>query len=138
MMNVSTYDIEHELMQVVRRLPAPRAAEVLDFAQFLVSKDPAPSNGGEQALNDWDRQAQQIDLEQSAYERDHPLLLKQYRGQFIAMHHGKVIDHDADRLALRRRVRQQLGDIPVFFTLVEDEPIQTFWMRSPQLVTDET
>ena len=51
---------------------------------------------------------------------------------------GKVIDRDADRLALRRRVRQQLGDIPVFFTLVEDEPIQTFWMRSPHLVADKT
>ncbi|HSN75105.1 MAG TPA: hypothetical protein VL334_08450 [Anaerolineae bacterium] len=137
-MNVSTYDIEHELMQVVRRLPATRAAEVLDFAQFLVHRDSAPSNGEERALTDWDRQAQQVDLEQSAYERQHERLLEQYRGQFIAMRHGQVIDHDLDRLALRRRVRQQLGDIPVFFTLVEDESIQTFWMRSPKLVTDET
>lgn len=137
-MTVMADDIERELLQAVRRLPATRVAEVLDFARFLISVDPAPTNGEEQEPSDWDRQVQQVDQEQSAYERQHNELLAQYRGRYVAMRHGKVIDHDIDRLALRRRVRKQYGNVPVLFTLVEDEPVQTFWMRSPQLVTDET
>lgn len=137
-MTVSTYDIEHELMQVVRQLSATRAAEVLDFAQSLVTRDPAPSAMDKQPLSDWDRQFEQVDQEQRAYERQHKEILAQYRGRYVAMRHGKVIDHDIDRLALRRRIRKQYGNVPFFFTLVEDEPVQTFWMRSPHLVTDET
>ncbi len=111
---------------------------MLDFAHFLVSKDPAPANGGEQTPDEWDKQIEQISQEQRNYERQHSALLAKYGGRYIAMRHGEVIDHDIDRLTLRRRVRKQYGNVPVFFTLVEDEPVQTFWMRSPQLVTDET
>lgn len=135
-MTVSTYDIEHELMQVVRRLPATRAAEVLDFAQFLVTKYPVPAGNGDETRSDWDRQAEQIDREQRVYERRHRELLPQYRGRYIAMLNGQVIDDDTDRLALRRRVRKQHGQTPVFFTLVEDDPVQTIWARSPQIEID--
>lgn len=137
-MTVMSHDIERELLQVVRRLPAPRAAEVLDFARSLVASDPAPPALDEQPLSDWDRQIEQIDQEQRAYERQHSELLDQYRGRYIAMYHGAVIDHDMDRLALRRRVRKHYGSAAVLFTLVEDDPVQTFWMRSPQVVTDAT
>lgn len=43
-MTVMTQDIEQELLRAVRRLSATRAAEVLDFAHFLVTRDPAPTN----------------------------------------------------------------------------------------------
>lgn len=132
-MTAMTQDIEQELLQTVRRLPAARAEEVLDFAQFLATRIPAPAGNGDEAQNDWDRQAAQIDREQRIYERRHSELLAQYHGRYIAMLGGKVVDHDMDRLALRRRIRKQHGNTPVFFTLVEDDPIQTFWMRSPQI-----
>ena len=137
-MTVMADDIERELLQTVRQMRATRVAQVLDFARFLISVDPVPVNGEEQELSDWDKQVQQVDQEQRAYERQHKELLAQYRGGYVAMRHGKVIDHDIDRLALRRRIRKQYGNVPVFFTLIEDEPVQTFWMRSPHLVTDET
>ena len=137
-MTVMADDIERELLQTVRQMRATRVAQVLDFARFLISVDPVPVNGEEQELSDWDKQVQQVDQEQRAYERQHKELLAQYRGRYVAMRHGKVIDHDIDRLALRRRIRKQYGNVPFFFTLVEDEPVQTFWMRSPHLVTDET
>jgi len=132
-MTVSTLDIEQELLQTVRRLPATRAAEVLDFAQFLVTRYPVLAGNGDETNSDWDRQAEQIDREQRVYERRHSELLAQFRGRFIAKLHGQVIDFDTDRLALRRRVRKQYGDTPVFFTLVADDPIQTIWVRSPQI-----
>ena len=36
-----------------------------------------------------------------------------YGESFVAVHDGKVIDHDLDRLTLYRRVRQKMGDVPV-------------------------
>ena len=50
-MTVRPFDIEQELLHAVRQLPAARVPEVLDFAYFLASKDPAPANGGEQTPN---------------------------------------------------------------------------------------
>ncbi len=135
-MTVSIFDIEQELLQTVRQLPAPRAAEVLDFAQFLATKYPAPAGNGDETKSDWNKQAEQIEREQRVYERRHRELLPQYRGRYIAMLNGQVIDHDADRLALRRRVRKQHDQTPVFFTLVEDDPVQTIWARSPQIEID--
>jgi hypothetical protein len=137
-MAVSTCDIEHELIQVVRRLPATRAAEVLDFAQFLVSKDPAPSNGGEQALSEWESQIQQISVEQRAYERQHLELLERYRGRYIAMRQGQVIDNDDDKIALSRRIRKQYGNQPVLIKLVQSDPMESYHIRSPKLAREQT
>ena len=39
-----------------------------------------------------------------------------YGDAFVAVHDGKVIDHDADRLTLFRRVRQKMGQVPVLIT----------------------
>lgn len=136
-MTVSIIDLEQELLQAVRQLPATRAAEVLDFAQFLVTRYPVPANGDE-TKSDWQEQVEKIDREQRIYERRHSELLAQYRGRFVAMLNGQVIDHDTDRLALRRRVRKHLGDTPVFFTLVEADPVQTIWVRTPQIEIDAT
>lgn len=132
-MTVMTQDIEQELLRAVRRLSATRAAEVLDFAHFLMTRDLPSAGNGDEVQSDWDRQAEQIDREQRIYERRHGALLAQYGGRYIAMLGGKVIDHDTDRLVLRRRVRKQHGDKAIFFTLVEDDPVQTIWMRSPRL-----
>jgi hypothetical protein len=137
-MNVSTFDIEHELMQVMRRLPATRAAEVLDFAQFLVSRDPAPSNGGEQALSEWESQIQQISVEQRAYEHQHLELLERYRGRYIAMRQGQVIDNDADKIALSRRIRKEYGNESVLIKLVQSDPMETYRIRSPKLAREQT
>jgi len=137
MMNVSTYDIEYELMQVVRRLPATRAAEVLDFAQFLVSKDPTPSNGGEQTLSEWESQIQQISLEQRSYESQHQELLERYHGRYIAMRQGQVVDTDTDKIALSRRIRKQYGSESVLIKLVQSDPMETHHIRSPKLAREQ-
>lgn len=136
-MTVMSHDIERELLQVVRRQPAPRAAEVLDFAQSLVTRDPVASAMDEQPLSDWDRQIEQIDQEQRAYERQHSKLLALHRGRYIAMRHGAVVDNDADKVALSRRIRQRYGKEPVLIKLVQTEPMETYYIRSPKLVRDE-
>ena len=135
-MTANTFDLEQELLQTVRRLPATRAAEVLDFAQFLVTRYPAPANGGEQALDEWDKQVEQISHEQRAYQRQHGNLLAQYDGRYIAMRHGRVIDDDVDKIALSRRIRRQYGNQSVLIKLVQAEPMETYYVHSPKLARE--
>lgn len=128
-------DVEYEILQIVRSLPAKSVVEVRDFAQFLAYKETTLSRS-ETALTDWDMQAAAIDQEQRAFESQHNELLEQYRGRYIAMIGGQVVDDDLDRLTLRRRIRQQYDDSPVLITSVEEEPTQTVRVRSPRLVAE--
>lgn len=76
----------------------------------------------------------QIDREQQAYETQHSQLMEKYAGQYIAMRHGKVVEHDPDRVALSKRVRDKYGNQPILITLVQPELRQTIIVRSPHLV----
>lgn len=130
-------DIEHEILQIVRNLPVKSATEVRDFAEFLAHKETTQLRS-QSLLTDWDKQAAAIDQEQRAFESQHSGLLNQYRGRYIAMIGGQVVDDDQDRMALRRRIRQKYGSSPVLITSVEDEAVQTIRVRSPRLVVDES
>ncbi len=66
----------------------------------------------------------------------HADLLAHYRGVYIAMKDGVVVDHDLDRLALYERVAATWGDTPVLVTPVREQPIQGFVIRSPRLDDD--
>jgi hypothetical protein len=85
----------------------------------------------------WPGQAEQhekIARDQQAYEAQHAALFAQYKGQYIAMHQGKVIDHDLDRVALSRRIDKRYGQIAILITQVREEPWLTIHLRSPRLV----
>jgi hypothetical protein len=56
---------------------------------------------------------------------------KKYRGQFIAVHHGAVIDQDPDQSALLRRVRKHYQDEPIPI-------INGDWDETPELVIHST
>ena len=73
-----------------------------------------------------------ISAEAEMYKRKHPRLRAKYMGKFIAMHNGRVVDHDRDGNALYWRVRQRFGKIPVLVRQVTDEPereIRTHGLR---------
>ena len=75
----------------------------------------------------------QIEKEQQAYEAQHAQLLEQYTGEYIAMQHGQVIDHDSDRVALSQRVRARYGNAPILITPVLAQTRQILLVRSPRL-----
>lgn len=81
-----------------------------------------------------DEQLEQIDREQQAYEAQHSQILKKYAGQYIAMRHGKVVDHDEDSVELWHRVHKNYGKEPILITPVLDEPRQVITVRSPRLL----
>jgi hypothetical protein len=86
--------------------------------------------------NHEDAQLAQIEQEQRAYETQHRQLLEAYPGQYVAMIHGSVVDHDADRAALGRRVRARYGNAPVLITPVRSEARQTIVIRRPRLIEE--
>lgn len=56
-----------------------------------------------------------------------------YERQFVAVHEGKVIDYDPDRLALYLRVRKRLGKTPVLITQASAPSPREFYIASPRL-----
>lgn len=75
---------------------------------------------------------EKIRTETEAFEQQRESLLARYRGEFIAMHEGHVIDHDPDLRALHLRIFARLGHAPVLLKRVEDGPVREWIFRSPR------
>lgn len=89
----------------------------------------------DQAVRDYlNRLAEQkIVAESKAFRAMHAELLQRYRGQYVAIHEGKVVDHDIDLCALNRRIRSQYGRIAVLLQQVTERPEVELVIRSPKL-----
>ena len=81
---------------------------------------------------EWKEWHREIDEEHERFLQQHSQLLETYKGEYIAMRHGKVLDHDPDLVTLHNRVRAEYDDVSILITLVADEPIQTFRIRRPR------
>lgn len=73
-----------------------------------------------------------IQAETLAFERQRANLLAQYRGQYVAIHDGQVIDHDPSLRTLHLRVYARLGQAPVLLKRVADGPEHEMVFRSPR------
>jgi hypothetical protein len=74
-----------------------------------------------------------IEQEAAAYQRLHSELLETLPGEFVAVHQGRVVDHDADQLALFYRVEASYGAQPVLIRQVRPEVEQTIDVLSPRI-----
>lgn len=79
---------------------------------------------------------EKIRAESEAFERQLTLLLTRYRGEYVAVHEGQVIDHDPDLRTLHLRVFAQLGHTPVLLRKVTEETEQELVFRSPRFQRD--
>ncbi len=75
---------------------------------------------------------EKIEAEAIAFRALHAKLVKQYLGQYVAIHNSAVIDHDQDFQTLHARVRQRFGRQAVLLRRVEVEPEPTLVFRSPR------
>lgn len=80
----------------------------------------------------WEAKERKIDREMEAYRAMHAELKQRFLGEYVAIHNGELVDHDADRRALSRRVRQKYENVAVLITPVEEEPEREFLMPSPR------
>jgi len=74
-----------------------------------------------------------IRREEQFFRLQHAQLLDRYRGQFIAMHEGQIIDADADELTLYSRVRQRFPMIGILIKQVSSEVEEVWAVRSPRI-----
>jgi hypothetical protein len=136
MFQVSLPDHTAEKLQ---RIAASRGMDTTQLLVQLVEEYLAdqfvPQSGPEE--RERVEQRSKIEREQQLYEAQHTDLLAGYQGQYIAMHEGKVVDQDVDRIALSRRIRQHYGRTAVLITQVREEPRLIINLRSPRRHRDQ-
>jgi hypothetical protein len=126
-----TVTISETIYQQAVRLAQWRrqnVAEVLAEAIVLSDEPQQP------AASDADEEA--IEKERAAFLTLHPTLLKNYRGQYVAIYEGQLVDFAPNLAELYRRVSAKYPDAFVLMRRVEPEPERVYHMRSPRLVED--
>lgn len=73
-----------------------------------------------------------IYAEVAAFQNLHPELLKNYPNQYVAIYQGRLIDHDADKLALFKRIDATHPNQFVLMRPVLIHPEREFHLRSPR------
>lgn len=71
--------------------------------------------------------------EVAAFRAMHPALYRDYCDQYVAIHEGRLVDHDPDSVALLKRVRQNFPGRVVLRRRVSETPDVVLHHRSPHL-----
>ncbi len=75
----------------------------------------------------------QFKREIKAFEDNLETLLLDYKGKFVAIVGGEVIDYDEDEKSLVKRTLQNYKHVPMYIQKVEKE-IETIELPSPELI----
>ena len=62
-----------------------------------------------------------------------PQLLVTERGKYVAIHEERVIDSDADEMALIARVLARIGNVDIHVGLVGDQPEPVYRSGGPRM-----
>lgn len=76
---------------------------------------------------------EKLEAEMTAFQSQLPALLASYSDQYVAIHDGQVIDHDADLRTLHSRVYARMGSVPILLQKVTATPEPDVLVRSPRL-----
>jgi hypothetical protein len=77
---------------------------------------------------------EKVTKEQERFEKMREQLLPKYRGQYVAIHDGEVVEHAPDLRSLHHKVFVRFGFTPMLHIQVTDEPERVIVVRSPRLV----
>jgi hypothetical protein len=72
--------------------------------------------------------------EQRAFHQLLPALLKTHGGQYVAIHEGKLVEAGTDKLDVAGRAYERFGYVPIFVSLVTDQPSPPVRVPSPRLL----
>ena len=94
-----------------------------------------PSTLAGEAIRAYLRAAARHDMDQEAqaFRRLHPELLAAIPGQYAAVYHGQLVDHDVDQLALYQRVEARFSKQRVLIRQVRSEVEQMITIHSPRI-----
>lgn len=114
-----TFKISDELAQEISNEAEMRGLPIEAFLKIVIRR--------ERTLTERDK----IEAEQRWWLTLPLSERTKYEGLFVAVHNRQLIDHDHDRIALRRRVRAKYGQTAILIMPAEGPPdIQIF---SPRL-----
>ena len=123
--------ILEQIRPLVRQLSAEeRLALIRSITQIDPIGDPRPVS---KEQTDEDTQQQML-IEQEAWFAQPESERIRYRGRYIAIRQGQVIDQDAERRALLQRVRTRLGNTPIPIISGNDNMVLELIVHSPQRV----
>ena len=91
-----------------------------------------PSLSQPTAMESTDRDAA-VEREAQAFRRLHASLLEEHKGQYVAIYQEKLVDYDADQVALYLRIDEKYPDEFVMITPVNEEVEEVFHFRSPRI-----
>lgn len=77
-----------------------------------------------------------LQQETEAFQAMHGDLLLKFAGEYVAVYGGRVIDHDADQLALILRIEERYRDAPMLIKQVTRDVDEIYHVRSPRLIHD--
>jgi hypothetical protein len=80
---------------------------------------------------------EKVAQEQAVFEEMRSELVKKYRGQYVAVHNGKVVEHAADLSTLTRKVYARFGHTPMLRIQVTPEPLPNIRTHGLRLVREE-
>lgn len=72
-----------------------------------------------------------------AYKALHAQLVEQYKGQYVAIFRGEMVDHDVNPVELLKRVKHQFPGQTVLQRKVETDPDPILRFRSPRLIPNK-
>lgn len=75
-----------------------------------------------------------FNVEEQAFHQQKKQLLQKYRGQFVALYQGQVVDHAADDEELAERMYNKFGDASFYIAKV-DSDLVVYEIPSPELVS---
>jgi hypothetical protein len=72
--------------------------------------------------------------ERQAFLQLLPSLLSAYRGHYVAIHEGKVVESGPELVPVALRAHQRYGNVPIYVDLVTEEPARCVRISGPKLV----
>lgn len=121
-----TLQIPDHVYQRVEQIAQSQQRPVVDVLQDAISQLFTPVAVHPQRI--------QMEQEQAAFANRLLDWLHHYEGQYVAVHQGEVIDHDADKVILAIRINAAFADKIVLIKKVTAEPDKVLYNRSPRLL----
>ena len=75
---------------------------------------------------------QAVQREAKAFRKLHPELWKSIPSEYAAIYQGKLVDHDADQLALFLRIETQYPGMKILIHQVRSTPEEVIHVYSPK------
>jgi hypothetical protein len=110
---MATLTLNAQIIAQLKYIAAERGIGVEELAEEALT----------QFLRDEARRT--LQLEAGAFRAMHADLLDKYPNEYVAIHQGRVVDHDTNQLALFKRLDEQYPGIPILVTQVTPESKST-------------